>query len=304
MSSDDKLIGVLLRNGYLKTDYGEIFLTKIQIQAGVSPESGALDIPMQDIGKIAIVSGNLSELILYSAKIVKTMSILSSGLVTALLKKELITLNEIRKEVIEVEDAEKEKKVTKKLCALVIGHKKNSPGAVNRRTNLSEFDFNNDLANRIETKVRKASIVKVFREKTYRELPQVINTLDPDFVVSLHCNAFNGTATGTEVLYYHKSKMGEEMAHILSKHFINYLGLPDRGIKSRTVEDRGGHLLRYTHAPCVIVEPFFIDNDKDLAIAQKDKDGLAAVYANAIDEITQTAFSTFFISPGVSPQSS
>ncbi len=75
------------------------------------------------------------------------------------------------------------------------------------------------------------------------------------------------------------------MAGVLLRHLINYLGLPDKGIKSQTVED-GGHLLRHTYALCVIVEPFFIDNDKDLAIAQKDPDGFADVYAKAIDEIT------------------
>jgi hypothetical protein len=33
----------------------------------------------------------------------------------------------------------------RKLCALVIGHKKRSPGALNTNANLSEFDFNEDL---------------------------------------------------------------------------------------------------------------------------------------------------------------
>ena len=46
----------------------------------------------------------------------------------------------------------------RKLCALVIGHKKTSPGAKNARTNLTEFDFNEDLALRIEKKVQKAEI--------------------------------------------------------------------------------------------------------------------------------------------------
>ncbi|UCG13233.1 MAG: N-acetylmuramoyl-L-alanine amidase [Deltaproteobacteria bacterium] len=46
---------------------------------------------------------------------------------------------------------------------------------------------------------------------------------------------------------------------------------------------RGGYLLRYTNAPCVIAEPFFIDNDEDLAKANEDLAGLAAVYATAID---------------------
>ena len=176
----------------------------------------------------------------------------------------------------------------KKLCALVIGHKKSSPGAVNERAGLTEFDFNEDLAIRIEKKVKKTEVQRIYR-KTYKELPDDINTLDPDFIVSLHCNAFNGRASGTEVLYYHKSEEGKKMAEILLDHLVEHLKLPNRGIKPKTAEDRGGPLLRYTKAPCVIAEPFFIDNDSDLSRAQEDEDidELAAAYAKAIEEISQ-----------------
>jgi N-acetylmuramoyl-L-alanine amidase len=44
---------------------------------------------------------------------------------------------------------------------------------------------------------------------------------------------------------------------------------------------------RGTIAPCVIAEPFFIDNDKDLTRAQADIDGLVQAYADAIDEISE-----------------
>ncbi|MFQ5788088.1 MAG: hypothetical protein ACE5H1_08930 [Thermodesulfobacteriota bacterium] len=33
-----------------------------------------------------------------------------------------------------------------KKCALVIGHKKNSPGAVNETTGTTEFNFNDQLS--------------------------------------------------------------------------------------------------------------------------------------------------------------
>ncbi len=45
--------------------------------------------------------------------------------------------------------------------------------------------------------------------------------------------------------------------------------------------------MRYTKAPCVISEPFFIDNDSDLDRARDDIEGLVAAYATAIDEISQ-----------------
>ena len=152
--------------------------------------------------------------------------------------------------------------------------------------NLTEFDFNEHLALGIEKKVQKTEIQRVYR-RTYKELPDDINALDPDFIVSLHCNAFNGKASGTEVLYYHKSENGKKMAEILLEHLVEHLKLRNRGIKPRTAEDRGGYLLRYTKAPCVIAEPFFIDSDDDLARAQEDLDGLALAYANTIEEISE-----------------
>jgi N-acetylmuramoyl-L-alanine amidase len=71
------------------------------------------------------------------------------------------------------------------------------------------------------------------------------------------------------------------------KHLAGKLNLPNRGIKPKTTEDRGGTLLKYTNAPCIIAEPFFIDNDNDLDRALEDLDGLAKAYANAIDEMSQ-----------------
>ena len=175
----------------------------------------------------------------------------------------------------------------KNLCALVVGHKKKSPGAKNENNNITEFEFNDDLAVRIEKKVAETEIQRIYR-RTYKELPDDINALKPGFIVSLHCNAFNKEASGTEVLYYYKSDMGKKMADVLLKHLTKHLELPNRGIKARTAEDRGGFLLRYTNAPCVIVEPFFIDNDNDLARVQTDMDGLVSAYAAAIDDILLT----------------
>jgi len=173
-----------------------------------------------------------------------------------------------------------------KLCALVIGHKKKSPGAVNGDKNISEFDFNENLALRIEKKVEKAQVQRIYR-RTYKQLPEDINELNPVFIISLHCNSYNTEVSGTEVLYYHRSEKGKEMAKILLSHLVDYLKLRNRGIKPRTSEERGGYLLRYTKAPCVIAEPFFIDNDSDLARAQEDIDGLAGAYAAAIDKIAE-----------------
>ena len=147
----------------------------------------------------------------------------------------------------------------KKVC-IVVGHKRTSPGACNVRSKISEFDYNEILATIIHTKMPDTQIIY---RRTYSRLPDDINMYNPDYVISLHCNAFNEKATGTETLYYHKSKEGKKLAEKLQKSIVNCLRLRDRGIKEKTSEDRGGYLLKYTNAPCVILEPFFIDNNED-----------------------------------------
>jgi N-acetylmuramoyl-L-alanine amidase len=286
MGAKDLIIGTLKQGGYLRTKSEEILLTKIPMQAAESPELAALEVAPEDAGKMALVRGHLSGNVLYSAHIVEMLSSVTTILFNTLLNKGVVSLEEFQNQLSELESKEGEAQENKKLCALVIGHKKYSHGAVNAKANLSEFDFNEDLARYIEGKIQGTDIQRIYR-RTYKELPEDINALRPDFIVSLHCNAFNGKVSGTEVLYYHKSEKGKRMAEILLNHLVKHLKLPNRGIKPKTSEDQGGYLLRYTDAPCIIAEPFFIDNDKDLARAQEDMDGLVAAYAAAIDQISQ-----------------
>lgn len=174
-----------------------------------------------------------------------------------------------------------------KTCILVVGHRKKSPGAVNTMTGLNEFLFNNALATDIKNAVENIKIKIIYR-KTYASLPYEINSHKPDFIISLHCNAFNQKATRTETLFHHRSSNGMMVAQILNNHIVNALQLYNRGIKPKSVEDRGGYLLKNTLAPCVIAEPFFIDNDSDLKTALDKKEQLIMAYVNAIHIIAKT----------------
>ena len=133
-----------------------------------------------------------------------SMEELAAYVCSKLDEKGILSLGEIQEHLHELEAESQEPAEPLKLCALVIGHKKSSPGAVNHRTGLNEFNFNDDLAIMIEKKALQTSIQRVYR-RTYNELPEDINSLNPDFVLSLHCNAYNGRASGAEVLYYHRS---------------------------------------------------------------------------------------------------
>jgi N-acetylmuramoyl-L-alanine amidase len=171
------------------------------------------------------------------------------------------------------------------MLALVIGHSKKSKGAYNKDSKLYEFDFNEKLVHDISN-ILKINHVIIYR-RTYKDLPKDINELNPSHVISFHCNAFNTKATGTETLYYHKSSKGEQIANILQNKIVEILGLSDRGIKSRTTEDRGGYLLRYTNAPCVIIEPFFIDNNEDLKTARSKYNQLVQGFVDALEEVSR-----------------
>ncbi len=171
--------------------------------------------------------------------------------------------------------------------AIVVGHKPSSPGAGNKKYGLSEWNYNNALAKKISNELGELNVhCVIVQRKSYHDLPFEINDdVMPDLVVSLHCNAFNTEVSGTEVLYYHSSTKGKEVAAVMQRHLLAALHLPDRGIKPKHSEDRGGYLLRYTDAVCLICEPFFIDNDKDCERAFTLEKGLVWAYVDAIVEI-------------------
>lgn len=177
-------------------------------------------------------------------------------------------------------------------CGLIVGHKANRPGACNKDNCICEYQFNDQLACDIYDYLKKneSSIgIQIIRRKTYKSLPDDVNKLDPDFCISLHCNAahpdYTGKWNGSETLYYHKSKRSKLMAEILQKNIVDVLGFRDRGILPRKTEDRGGYLLRYTDMSCVIAEPFFIDNNSAYRTVIDKYNKLVQAYANSIEQM-------------------
>ena len=148
-----------------------------------------------------------------------------------------------------------------------------------------EHDFNRDELVPLvikELKNRNHSIVTIIQRKNFSELPDRINEHNPDVVLSFHFNAFNGNATGTEMLYYKTSKRSKRLAECLQDNVVAVLGLADRGIKGLE-SGRGVALLKRTNAPCVILEPFFGDNQNDLNTARNNLDELAIAICDALE---------------------
>lgn len=90
------------------------------------------------------------------------------------------------------------------------------------------------------------------------------NTSQADIFVSLHANAFNKAAHGTEC--YAMSPRGDVIAASICKQ-ISALGFFNRGVKS------GSHLhvLKETDMPAVLVEMCFCDSNKDMSMFNAEK---------------------------------
>jgi len=85
------------------------------------------------------------------------------------------------------------------------------------------------------------------------------------------------------MLYWHEKEKSRVFAELAQKEVTKVLLLRDRGIKAlHELNERGGHLLYRTEAPCIIAESFFIDNKNDLVTGQKNLVRLSEAYYKAI----------------------
>jgi len=177
-----------------------------------------------------------------------------------------------------------------KTIALIIGHSAKSPGATNKTYGTSEFQFNGPLAHSVAEKLILEGYkpIIIYRNCTYSELPAKVNQTGADIAVSFHCNAYNEEPNGSETLYYKLSSKGFLLASCIQEQVVKCLGLKDRGLKPIVAShkgkagDRGGLLLQKTSMPCVIVEPFFIDSDTSLELANHKFEELAEAYTKGI----------------------
>lgn len=167
----------------------------------------------------------------------------------------------------------------KEMICLVIGHSEEEKGAYNKDMDISEYDLNTKEVLSVNKMLKKQGLRSmVIHRRTLKDLPTKINKYNPSFILSFHHNSFSETSTGSETLYYHSSTKGKHLADVIQKNIVHALGYRDRGIKPKDVEDRGGYLLRYTNAPCIIVEPCFMSNTEEL----KDFIGKQDTYCKAI----------------------
>lgn len=88
---------------------------------------------------------------------------------------------------------------------------------------------------------------------------EIANTAEVDIFVSIHFNAFNGQANGSEVFAI--SEKGKQIAKAVLDEIVK-LGFVNRGVK------KGNQLfvLKHTIMPAILIECCFVDSPKDMKL--------------------------------------
>lgn len=151
-------------------------------------------------------------------------------------------------------------------------------GAINKNLGLTECEAAYELSQLIQHYLEDNGIAVVFGQSDdLFAICDEANRKECDIFVSIHFNAFNSRASGTETLI--SGSTGSLMlGHCIQSNIKAVLNLPNRGLKERP----GLFVLRSTMMPAVLVETCFIDNDSDWRRYDAHKDDVARAIATGI----------------------
>ena len=152
-------------------------------------------------------------------------------------------------------------------------------GAVNPVYGTRECDVARDTGKMLACYLETAGCdVRTLQDDDLGLVCSESNSWGADIFVSLHCNAFNTEARGTETLY--KSFNGQRLAGDIQSQIIRSINTVDRGTKKR--DDLW--VLNGTDATAVLVEMAFIDNEEDHAMLSNDLDTIVRAIARGITD--------------------
>lgn len=168
-------------------------------------------------------------------------------------------------------------------------------GAVNPTSRLRECDVAAKIGARVKEYLEAAGCEcrllqsdNLYYDSQYDDRPIPVcddaNNWGADCFISIHCNAANGQARGTEVECYSRMSNGGNLAQCIQDQIVGALGTVDRGVK----EMPGLIVLRHTDMPAVLVETAFIDNDDDAELLTDRWDDFAAAVARGVTDYEQS----------------
>ncbi len=168
-------------------------------------------------------------------------------------------------------------------------------GAVNPNSGMRECDVAFKIGNLVKQyleavgyECRLLQSDNLYYDSEYADRPVPVcvdaNDWNADIFVSIHCNAFNGSARGTEVECYDSDSDGGTLAQCIQRQIVGALGTVDRGVRERP----DLIVLKHTDMPAVLVETAFIDNDDDAALLVDKEDDFARAIARGVTDYELT----------------
>lgn len=136
----------------------------------------------------------------------------------------------------------------------------------------------------VEYLIKAGYDVYLFQFDGLAKIVDTSNWWNADLFISIHCNAFDGAARGTETIHYESSVEGTKLARAIQRRIVNQLGTVDRGIKDKIAGGYDAFVVKYTDCPAVLVETAFIDNPNDNYLLTNFKDKFARAIACGITD--------------------
>jgi N-acetylmuramoyl-L-alanine amidase len=133
---------------------------------------------------------------------------------------------------------------------------------------ITEAGIAMDLANELRAQLIAAGH-KVVRTRVNKADPApvgdraaIARRYRGDIMVSIHCNAYDGKAHGTETFYRGHENMGKAIS--LNYAVVDALGTRNRGVKTES-ESQHSRLAIMSFQPCFLIELGFLDHSGDRA---------------------------------------
>ena len=147
---------------------------------------------------------------------------------------------------------------------------------------LRECDVAKSVADLVEHYLVGAGIEVVgnMQDDSLYAITSAANGSNADVFLSIHCNAFNGEAHGTETCVYLGSTRSSQLGECIQRQIVDSLDTTDRGLKDHP----GLYVLKHTDMPAILVELAFIDNEDDAALLRDNQDDFARAIARGVTD--------------------